>query len=1171
MTIENGVVVNFTGNYEILILGSISIAGLEGDSVIFNGSSSGGSTADTYGGSATKKKMLEFQNTNLALSNIQFAKFTGAQDALQVSREFAGNDLPKNQGNLKFKGCRFVNTALLTEGRASGARLVVSDSKIENVLIKGFYTGGSEPIDIINCKIKNSTIYADHYNKGITVSHSDVTASNLLIGGGDGVNITIEFSRLENCDFTAQSHYHDINISQSVLLNTQFTRDDSYTTDRHTVTLDKSILYNNASHNIRYKNTKIINSAILGQGSGTAIDGTYLPGNSVEVSNSTLKGFARMIWSNGPVTASQSNFDNATTFIELTSDKNATATNNFWGIGSSSLSNKIIDSNDDLSLGTVTTSPVLEKFNPFAPSIPNGDLSALAFNHQLFTSRLIDRPICLADLLNVSVLADDGFSDNYFVLQLSDVHHSFDDPLNLDTLVSGETMLSSYLPDTLQFGLPYLARVYSSQADQYTTPFEVTIHRNPSADFAASSSTICYGDTVQFDYTGDAGSNASYNWDFNGGDIVSGPGNDPIKIKWNANGEKTIKLTVVENGCSSEQKTRNVSINPELISSFTLEEIVCEGDTATIEFSGSAPIPSIYTWSLDGGALQSDNDSTLLKVLWDEKGAKNISLQITNNNCSSALIEQNLNYNQLPTANFTLTTALCFGDTATIQYAGNASSEASYDWSFSDGDIISGTGSGPYLVKWSDSGEKDLSLIVSENGCSSKEKINQLSINPQLVNTFTLEQVVCEGDTATISFTGSAPSPSTYSWSLDGGILQSGNDSTLLKVLWGETGTKNISLQVTNNNCSSALIQQSIDYNPLPTGDFTFTSALCFGDTATVQYTGNAPSEASHVWSFDGGDIISGAGQGPYLITWSDSGEKNLSLQVSVNGCSSNSTANTLIISPQPTVPSICMVTVDSESSKNVIVWTYEKNDVLFRVYRETNAANEYLPIADINGSDVNTFIDNSSFPAQVANRYKVSAIDSCGLETQLSSYHKTIHLTINKGLSNSWNLIWDDYEGYSFSTYRIYRGTSTENMQLIAEVPSNLSSYTDIDVPQGDVFYQIEVVNPNSCATVPGGRTESFESSKSNIAFDFEEVLATKASYLDIEVYPNPTESLLTISSNELGEIDYYLLDISGRLIEEGKFVDRGELDLTRVRNGVYLLKLEYRGQITTKRIIKN
>lgn len=65
----------------------------------------------------------------------------------------------------------------------------------------------------------------------------------------------------------------------------------------------------------------------------------------------------------------------------------------------------------------------------------------------------------------------------------------------------------------------------------------------------------------------------------------------------------------------------------------------------------------------------------------------------------------------------------------------------------------------------------------------------------------------------------------------------------------------------------------------------------------SIKFTGNAPLSAICDWDFDGGDIITGSGQGPYRITWENSGQKNINLNVVLNTCASETDKTIEIIS----------------------------------------------------------------------------------------------------------------------------------------------------------------------------------------------------------------------------------------------------------------------------------
>lgn len=63
--------------------------------------------------------------------------------------------------------------------------------------------------------------------------------------------------------------------------------------------------------------------------------------------------------------------------------------------------------------------------------------------------------------------------------------------------------------------------------------------------------------------------------------------------------------------------------------------------------------------------------------------------------------------------------------------------------------------------------------------------------------------------------------------------------------------------------------------------------------------------------------------------------------------------------------------------------------------------------------------------------------------------------------------------------------------------------------------------------------------------------------------IFPNPTSGIVEISINSDVEIEVELLDISGRMIQAGKFKSTTQLDLSGLQNGIYVLLFKQNGQL--------
>ena len=118
------------------------------------------------------------------------------------------------------------------------------------------------------------------------------------------------------------------------------------------------------------------------------------------------------------------------------------------------------------------------------------------------------------------------------------------------------------------------------------------------------------------------------------------------------------------------------------------------------------------------------------------------------------------------------------------------------------------------------------------------------------------------------------------------------------------------------------------------------------------------------------------------------------------------------------------MVTSDialGEPSHLKLLFGPEDNISGYNIYRETKQYNIFEKIGTVNPGP-GQFIDSASSPDIRSYRYKISATDLCGGESQFSTPHKSMHLTVNEGHNGTVNLIWEPYEGFNYSTFKIWR-----------------------------------------------------------------------------------------------------------------------------------------------------
>lgn len=158
-------------------------------------------------------------------------------------------------------------------------------------------------------------------------------------------------------------------------------------------------------------------------------------------------------------------------------------------------------------------------------------------------------------------------------------------------------------------------------------------------------------------------------------------------------------------------------------------------------------------------------------------------------------------------------------------------------------------------------------------------------------------------------------------------------------------------------------------------------------------------------------------------------------------------------------VPVIKLVGIDAATGKNKVTWdmpNMPKYVTGIHIYKEGGSYNEFSCAARLDTTE-HQYIDFASNPSVVSNRYMIKLGTSFGVESQPSKVHSGVHLMLNKGMGDAINLIWNQYEGGIIKSYRILRGTSKDNLEVLAEISGANSSYTDLDGGNGVYFYALE------------------------------------------------------------------------------------------------------------------
>jgi len=354
----------------------------------------------------------------------------------------------------------------------------------------------------------------------------------------------------------------------------------------------------------------------------------------------------------------------------------------------------------------------------------------------------------------------------------------------------------------------------------------------------------------------------------------------------------------------------------------------------------------------------------------------------------------------------------------------------------------------------------------------------------------------------------------------------------------------------------------------------TVTPTTCGGENGAIDVNLNppVPSEAVATISWSNGattEDIAGLSAMNYICT-----------AVMASGCRSVKSWNVPAVTPLPNP--ICIVTVDSVTTTNLVVWEKLQTTGIshYNIYRETSQLGEYVLIDTVHYNNLSVFNDVVASPKVRSWRYKISAVNTCGQESALSPHHKTLHLNAFEPNEGSVLITWDAYEGTAYTSYDLWRFTSEDGWEPAATVPASQLSYTDlIDFSTPGLDYLVEMTPAEGCMAE---KAQDFNTSRSNK----EKGLFVPGSGtgnsnnglqeafgkdITVNVYPNPVQDQLSISLAGAAGMEVIFQDVHGKPVLLQK-IHEGvtQLDMSSLSAGIYFVQLQLNGVSEVVKVVK-
>ncbi len=681
----------------------------------------------------------------------------------------------------------------------------------------------------------------------------------------------------------------------------------------------------------------------------------------------------------------------------------------------------------------------------------------------------------------------------------------------------------------------------------------VSVGSNYPADanaFYNESSTICLGDPISF--YGFGGN--QFIWDFGDGSgyLITDEPMNPVDHIYENPGSYTVYVQIT-NGCGNSNLADINIIVPDnriYITTNTIDAQCHQSDGKAIAVITGGNSPYNVSWSNGSTSILVDSLTSGIYVcnVTDQNGCYNFGIATVSDAQAPAIIVN------------TIQDVTCNGGNDGVIDINVIGSSAPYSYSWSNGSSSedqAGLVAGPYEV-----------YVTDANGCIATASISVDQPDEVLVS-FIVSNATCGGtDGAAIATANGNSGPFIYVWNT--GATGPDLNSVGLGIYEvnvidskGCIVTESISVNEDNGSGGPAIALNSIS------------NLDCGGAGSTIDISVYASTGANtFTWSNSATtEDITVTTEGIYTVTVLDNG----------SGC--RAMEQYTIDHAAPTALNICMVSVDSMYAANKIIFEKPVSTTIdhFNIYRESSMAGLYYNVGSVPYDSLSIYTDVVANPQIQSWRYKISVVDDCGAESSLSDEHKTIHLNQNLGLiPGSVNLIWDDYEGFDFTTFNVLRYTASTGYVSIASLSALNFSYTDLSAPLSDstLFYIVTIDLGTACVSTRAQNNNTVRSNRSDNALAPPvggSISDAVANIAYSHVYPNPSNDLVTVEFEVTQSADYtiQIIDAIGNsvLTQSCGKVDvfcKKQIDLNNIENGVYFVNIQSKDGRISKRLIK-
>ncbi|MFN5793752.1 MAG: GEVED domain-containing protein [Bacteroidota bacterium] len=366
----------------------------------------------------------------------------------------------------------------------------------------------------------------------------------------------------------------------------------------------------------------------------------------------------------------------------------------------------------------------------------------------------------------------------------------------------------------------------SGETEDYTINL-IGAGNGPLASFTASQTSICAGNCITFNNTTTgAGNNATFSWQFPGGNPTSSTSSNPGTVCYANQGTYTVSLTVT-NANGSSTATQQITVNPATAVTISPggSTSLCAGSTVNLNAIANSP-NATFTWTPAVGL----NNPSIANPIASPTSTTTYTVTAAANGCS-ATASVTVNVNPIPTVNAGNNVSICSG-TSTNLLATSSAPNATYSWSPSTG-LSNANIANPVA---SPTSTTTYTVTVNANNCSATSSV-VVTVTPLPIVTITPgnSTTICSGASANLNALTNAPN-ATFSWSPATGL----SNPNLSNPVASPTISTTYTVTVNANGCT-ATASVFVNVTPAPTVNAGQDVTICAGGSTNLLATSSSP------------------------------------------------------------------------------------------------------------------------------------------------------------------------------------------------------------------------------------------------------------------------------------------------------------------------------------------